>query len=98
MGSTTEYETHLQALAEHVTEEGLNFVGAEFDHLETGESFTVTVAKTSTVKELNDRVKLLEDALSQALNELRSYEKTAGKMPYTRSRKKFLKLLTPKPA
>lgn len=63
MGSTNEYETHLQSLAEHVTEEGLNFVGAEFDHLETGESFTVTVAKTSTVKELNDRAKLLESVL-----------------------------------
>lgn len=89
----TANDEHLQAIADNVTEEGLRFFGAEFEHLDTGESFTVTVSKTSAIRELNDRVKILEAALADSLKELKNYEKTAGKMSYTRCRRKYLKLL-----
>ncbi len=41
----------------------------------------------------SDRIKELERALTNSLIELKSYEKTAGKMPYTKSRRKYFKLI-----
>ena len=48
------------------------------------------------IDDKNARIKELEKALTESLNELRRYEKTAGKMPYTKCRRKYLKLLTQK--
>ena len=58
----------LQGIAEDITNEGLNYTGAEFEHIETGELFSITVAKESAERKLTERIKELETHLSRMTN------------------------------
>ena len=59
-------DKQLQEIAEEVTKHGLNFCGAEFDHLETGETFTITVSRNSSVREMQSEVFVLRAQLKEA--------------------------------
>ena len=58
----------LSRVAEHITEQGLNFFGAEFEYLETGETFNITVSKVAALKTLNEENQKLQEQIVESNN------------------------------
>lgn len=68
-GRDFDVDKQLQEIAEEVTQYGLNFCGGTFVHGSTGEEFTITIAKNSSVKAMKEDA----EQLNQELGKVRSY-------------------------
>lgn len=44
----------LQSISDAMTITGLNFCGGVFEHLDTGEEFTLTIAKRSSIRDIDE--------------------------------------------
>lgn len=59
-------DAQLQEIAEYITESGLSFSGAEFEHMPTGEDFVVTVSRKNFATNHDKLVVLLSKLIEPA--------------------------------
>lgn len=58
-------DKELQSIADKITEYGLNYGGALFEHNETGEEFVITVTKANHMHDKAERVEELTEQVRQ---------------------------------